>query len=266
MNIWERRKKVKTVEESVTASLDGGNDIEIFEFFPYILQDIRELGTSPEAVLQLVKKNTKNHEDLRVLDLGCGKGAVSILLSRILKCFCLGIDAVGEFIREAQVKAEECHADMFCRFITGDIRKEIRYLKGFDIIILGATGPVFGSCYDTLSSLADSVKSGGILIVDDGYIPEESDFKYPHAMKKSEILSDISRAGWSLLDETVFSRDMIKDSDDFIFSSIRKRCLELAEKYPGKSDVFLGYIKRQEEENDILENRLICSLMVIKKL
>lgn len=49
-----------------------------------------------------------------MLDLGCGKGAVSIKVALELRCRCLGIDALSEFIDEARRRAQEYHVTSMC--------------------------------------------------------------------------------------------------------------------------------------------------------
>ena len=53
--------------------------------------------------------------------------------------------------------------------------------------------------------------------------------------------------------------------DDYIFENLNKRCNELIEKHPDKSNLFENYIKKQEEENDVLETKVVCSTMVIRR-
>ncbi|MBU4451076.1 MAG: methyltransferase domain-containing protein, partial [Actinobacteria bacterium] len=91
---------MKTLEESVVTAMDG-SDSGLFPFSPYILQDLWEIGASPEVIIELVRKHTNNYYSLSILDLGCGKGAVSIKLAKEFNCTCLGIDAIKEFINEA---------------------------------------------------------------------------------------------------------------------------------------------------------------------
>jgi hypothetical protein len=84
-------------------------------------------------------------------------------------------------------------------------------------------------------------------------------------LKKFNILHQIEKAGMELVVNDIMDRDDIKDSDDYIFENLKKRCYELIEKYPDRQNLFLNYIKKQEIENDILENRVIGTTMVIKK-
>ena len=68
-----------------------------------------------------------------------------------------------------------------------------------------------------------------------------------------------------IVEKDIMDREKIKDADDFIFANLKKRCFELIEKYPDKQNLFLDYIKKQEIENDVLENKVVGTTMVIKK-
>jgi cyclopropane fatty-acyl-phospholipid synthase-like methyltransferase len=253
---------MKTIEESVVTAMDG-SDKELFPYLPYILQDLWEIGANPSIIIKLIRKNFTNIESFNVLDLGCGKGAVSIKLSEEFGCHCHGIDAIPEFIDYAREKAIGFNVETLCQFEIGDIREKVKALSAFDIIILGAIGPVFGDYYSTLTTLSKCLNKAGILIIDDGYI--ENDYSHLLIQKRNTIIQQIDSAGMQLIDEDIIQKDDIKESDDFIFENLKKRCNELIENYPDKNQLFLNYIQKQEEENDVLENKIICSTMVIKK-
>ena len=209
---------LKTIEESVVQAMDG-SDKELFPYLPYILQDLWEIGADPEAIIKLIKKHCGDPSGLTILDLGCGKGAVSVQVAQTLGCTCHGIDAIPEFIDFAQLKATKLGVNHLCKFETGDIREKVNDLSGYDVVILGAIGPVFGDYYYTLMTLERCLKDNGIIIVDDGYI----------------------------------------------FENLKRRCFELIEQNPGKERLFLDYIKQQEIENEVLENRVTGTTMVIRK-
>lgn len=254
---------MKTLEESVVTAMDG-SDKELFPFLPYILQDLWEIGTDPKMVIRLISKYFNNHDGLKILDLGCGKGAVSVKVSTAFGCRCYGIDAIPEFIEHARQKADEFNVSHLCTFQTGDIREIIKELTGYDAVILGAIGPVFGDYYTTLTNLEKCISQDGIFIIDDGYIDDNSNFSHPLMLKKSSILQQIEEAGMELVESNISDSEDIKDSDDQIFESLKKRCQELIEKFPDKRTLFLDYIQKQEIENDILENKLIGATMVIR--
>lgn len=255
---------MKSVEESVVIAMDG-SDKELFPFLSYILQDLWEIGSDPDAIIKLIGKHFTKYDDLKVLDLGCGKGAVSIKVAHKLGCNCYGIDAVPEFISYAQKKAIEYNVEHLCKFETGDIREKIKELKGYDIIILGAIGPIFGDYFTTLSTLSRCINKNGIFIIDDGYIDDDSNYNHPLMFKKKTVLQQIEMAGMELAENDIMQKEDIKDSDDYIFDNLKKRCYELIEKYPDKQNLFLDYIKKQEIENEVLENKVIGTTMVIKR-
>ena len=74
-------KYMKTIEESVLTAMDC-TDSEILPYLPYILQDFWEIGSDPDVIIDLLKKHLSNTNNFKVLDLGCGKGAVSIIIAK----------------------------------------------------------------------------------------------------------------------------------------------------------------------------------------
>lgn len=254
-----------TTKESVVAAMDG-SDKELFSYLPYMFQDLWELGADPKAMIRLIYKHTNIYRRLRILDLGCGKGAVSVKLAKEFNCACLGIDAVREFIKEAKAKAGEYGVSHLCQFKVADIRREVKKIEKFDIIILGAIGPVLGNYYQTLTALSSCLAEGGKVIIDDGYIEDGSDYTHPLIVEKKIILSQIEAAGMQLADEVVMDKAAIKESEDYIFTYFSKRCQELIEKYPDKEKLFRDYLEKQKKEKELLETKITCAMMVIKRL
>ncbi len=255
---------MKTLEESVVTAMDG-SEPSLFPYLPYILQDIWEIGADPDVIIKLIKNQFNSYNHLKILDLGCGKGAVSVKAVKALGCRCLGIDAVPEFIAYAREKAAAFGADHLCVFETGDIREKVKDLSGYDIIILGAVGPVFGDYYETLMTLSKCTAENGIFIIDDGYIEDSSAYTHPLIQKRSAVFRQIDAAGMTLAEEIIIEKEDMKDSEDFIFQNLEKRCFELMEKYPEKKELFANYIRKQIEEIDVLQNKAVCSTMVIKR-
>lgn len=248
------------LKQSIIKSLDGA-ERELLQFIPYLLQDLWEIGSSPEPFIQLIKSYGDNYTEMKILDLGCGKGFVTISIAKEFKCHCHGIDAMPEFICEAEERANEHSVSDICSFEVNDIRSRIKSLKDFDFIILGSIGDVFGNYESTLCKLSNSIKKSGAVIIDDGYKLSEDN----KSNSKNDILGQISKAGMKLEKEIIYDANRIKESNDFIFSKIVQRSNELIIKYPNKKNLFINYLKKQEEENNLLENRMVCSTMLIKK-
>jgi SAM-dependent methyltransferase len=257
---------MKSIEESIAASMDC-TDLELLSYLPYILQDFWEIGASPKIIIDLVRKHMGNYSFLEILDLGCGKGAVSIKLALELKCHCLGIDAIKEFIDDGKRKAQENNVESLCTFENNDIRQRIATLKDFDVIVLGATGPVFGNYHKTFSKISNCLKREGIIIIDDGYIEDDKTLSHSFMEKKKDILCQADELQIQLIDEVIASNfEKVNEEYDIEYEFIVKRCTELIEKYPYNASLFESYKKKQNEEYDILKNKVICSTMVFRKM
>ena len=196
-------ERAKTLEESVITAMDG-SDPGLIPFLPYIFQDCWEIGSDPDTMTGLVRKHAQDHSRLRVLDLGCGKGAVSVKIAQEFKCGCLGIDAIKEFVDEASRKAKEHGVGRLCRFEAGDIRERVKGLRGFDIIILGSIGPVFGNYSQTLKAVERCIMKNGKVIIDDGYVENDSGYSHPSIIKRDVILEQIADSNMRLLDEVMY--------------------------------------------------------------
>ena len=95
---------MKTTEEKLAKSLTA-ESTELIPHLPYLLQDLWEMGSSPKDMLELVRKHIHVSMKTKVLDLECGKGAVSVYLAKELGRRVKGIDLIPEFIDVALEKA-----------------------------------------------------------------------------------------------------------------------------------------------------------------
>lgn len=85
------------VLEKLAGSLTA-DSIELIPFLPYLLSDLWELGSSPEDMISLISNNICMSTDIRVIDLACGKRAVSISIAEKFGCRIKGVDIMNDFI------------------------------------------------------------------------------------------------------------------------------------------------------------------------
>lgn len=251
------------IKESVVQSLDG-RDSTLYPLLPYLLQDLWEIGSSPDEIIGLIKRNSLSDQINTVLDLGCGKGAVSIRLSREFGWQAHGIDAMPEFIEDAISKSREYDVEDLCRFEVGDIREKMTNLQTYDLIVLGSIGPVFGDIGVTLKTIKPRIASDGYCILDDGYAltPELAEkHGYP---TKEKAHQTIQKTGYTILEEYIIPQNEIAESDNEIFQQIEFRVQELIQKHPDKKELLEGYLRAQREEGAILENDLACVTWLLK--
>ncbi|MFW5663658.1 MAG: SAM-dependent methyltransferase [bacterium] len=254
---------MQTLDESILAVMDCG-DKDILPFLPCILQDFWSIGTDPEVVIGLIKKHIKNTSRRTVLDLGCGKGAVSVKIAKALQYNCHGIDGIADFVSFAAAKADEYGVAGLCKFEQGDIREKIENTGKYDIIVLGAIGQVLGNYFQTLTLLALHLTRTGIIIIDDGYVADNSSFVHPHVLKRSEMLKQIAQAGMMLVDE-VPAAETTTEVYEQEYSWLARRCDELAVKHPEKRALFEDYKKQQQMEYENLKSEISCATLVVRK-
>jgi len=254
------------IKESVLNSLDG-RSVELYPYLPYLLKDLWEIGTSAECVLNLLKRQKRefNPSKVKVLDLGCGKGAVSITLAKTFGFSVVGIDAVPEFVQFAREKAKDWQVAEKCRFEVNDIREYVNKSDTFDIIILGSIGQVFGNIQQTLKILSKCLTADGFIILDDGYIPDGSSYFHNNYLPEAQFDQQIRRSGFRIADFIQYDVDDIQRGNEYNYSKIKQRAQELISMYPGLRYIFDDYLKTQRHENEVLENHIQCMLMLIEK-
>ena len=247
-------------------SLDARN-VELFPYLPYLLKDIWEIGTSTEHIIQLLERQKRNfaNPDLCVLDLGCGKGAASISLAQKFGYKVLGIDAIPEFIQLAQEKAQELGLNDRCRFEVDDIREYVLKSDLFDIVILGSIGPVLGNIEKTLRTLTKCLRPDGVIVLDDAYIPDGSEFFHNGYLPEAQFVQQIRHSGFTIKDSIRYSSLEVAKANAGHYSRIKQRATELISMYPGLRYIFDDYLKNQRHENDVLENHVSCVLMLIER-
>ncbi len=256
---------MKTTDETVATAMDI-TEKELLPYLPYILQDFWEIGADPDTIIRLIEKHVYSDKRLKVLDLGCGKGPVSVKIANKFGYECYGIDAIPDFIEYAITKAKEYNVSALCKFEVGDIREKIKELNTFNIIILGAIGQVFGNYYATLTALDHCLSEEGIIIIDDGYIEDGSSFSHPQVLKKQEMQSQVNTAGMKIIDEIIaLDDDKVPDNYDTEYENLEMRCRELMAQHPEKATLFADYIKTQQEEYNNLKLRVVGTTMVLKR-
>jgi ubiquinone/menaquinone biosynthesis C-methylase UbiE len=211
----------------------------------------------------MITKHIPVSKEIKVLDLACGKGAVSVNLVKELGCMVKGIDIIPEFIDFAVQKGQEFGVGELCDFFVGDITELVKTEKGYDIVIFGAVGDVLGNAEETINLLKKTVKKGGYIIIDDAYGNDENNLQYP---TKEQWLAIFDKTGVKLIEDKVIGKDEIASLNDEQQKLITKRANELKEKLPEKAYLFDSYIQSQQAECDELENEISGVTMLLKVL
>ncbi len=254
----------KETEERLAKSLTA-ESTELLPYLPYLLQDLWELGSDPSKVVQAAK-DAGAGEGWKALDLACGKGAVSIRLAKEIGCHVKGIDLIGDFIEYAKNKAEEWEVGHLCEFAAGDINEAVDNETGYDLVVLGAVGSVMGDPKETLKKLKRTVKPGGYIIVDDGYIMEGAEAPRLEAeyYTKEHWTRTFYDEGLRLIAE-INAGEETQSVNDSNTAAIAARAEELVNLHPEQSDLFEDYVVSQVEECDDMTDRVVSAMWVLQR-
>lgn len=239
---------MSNVEEKLARSLTG-ESTAIIPYLPYLLQDLWELGAMPSEINHLISRYIPITKDTRILDLACGKGTVSINLSKSFGCRVKGIDIIPEFIDYAVKKAYEHGVENLCHFQVEDINQSIKTEKNYDIVVYAAVGDVLGDIYETIVKLKDTVVRGGYILIDDSY---SSQVNHEIYASRQQWLTAFRDTGVRLVAEKTMDENSMEAINQYNQNCIIKRAQELQAANPDQADLLATYIQSQQAEiNDL---------------
>ncbi len=238
----------------------------LLPYMPYLLQDMWALGSAVDCI-RLATIKCKLSENSRILDLGCGKGAVSVQLALEFGCQVTGIDAFEPFLLEAEKKSKAFGVADLCEFLSEDIIEYTSISRSYDLVILASLGGVLGSFRETIKKLRSQVKAGGFIIIDDGYLRTKKriDRKgYEHYNSYEKTVLDLTSLTDRIVEEIDTTQTSQQINDDYL-EMIDKRSKELVAKHPPLKSSLDAYISLQAEECKVLENEINGMLWLVRK-
>jgi len=259
----------KETEERLVRSLSW-ETTDLLPFLPYLLQDFWELGSDPDLMADVINRYISIYDKTRILDLACGKGAVTVKVAQKLQVRVKGIDLMPEFLEYAMKKAKEFEVESLCEFALGDINEAVKIEKDYDCVVFGAAGvEVLGSPADALNKLKATVKPGGYILIEEGYISNEDKRKdlrynadaYYTLPYWTELFKD---AGLELVESALGHSEGNLNADTGM-AAITMRANELIAKHPDKKELFEGYVRNQRNEYADIGDSLVTVTWVLRK-
>jgi ubiquinone/menaquinone biosynthesis C-methylase UbiE len=240
----------------------SADNLEIIDYIPYLLQDIIELGAIAQDVLKIINQIIPVSTSIRVLDLGCGKGAVSHLIAQYYEGEVIGVDLMEAFIDEAKERAKSLNVKQSFRFEVMDIRQAIGVYDGFDVVIFASVGNIFDDLSQMLNQLKKVVKPNGFIIIDDAISKYDDHSEYETMQSWKDA---IEQSNLRMIDHEFTNENQLKQINAFNQAKIIKRANELKQRHPHLAQLFDNYVKSQEDEIDDLENNLISITWVLQR-
>lgn len=255
----------ENIPKSVADSLEA--DPLLLPYMPFLLQDLWALGSDVDSIMRAVDSLGLDASRAQVLDLGCGKGAVSIQIAMRFGHRVLGIDAMAPFIEDAIHKSLQHNVSHLCTFKQQDIFRFLKTAHQFDIVIFASLGGLLGTFQETVDKLRQQVREGGYIIIDDGYLKKGDRINrkgYEHYRNHANTMEELTFYGDVLIDEISTAEATERINKEYL-EIIRNRGKELVKLHPELKSIIESYIALQAEECRIIEEKTEGALWVLKK-
>lgn len=225
---------------------------ELLNYLSALLSGLWDLGVDSDQMVEYVQKY--HRPSYRTLaDLGCGKGPVCIKAAARLGYETWGVDGLAAFIAEARQKAREWSVDDKCNFVQGDLKQWLATAARYDVAVWGAVGNILGNLEATIRQLQKIIAPGGLLLIDDCVLPDDSDLptgKYHHFSEAKRL---IAATGMTVLEGELQAAEEMRSENEHITAVIRSNAAQLKAQFPEHAHLFDKYVQAQEDESRALE-------------
>ena len=240
----------------------------LLPFVPELLQDLEALSGDVDELLAVLDPIGLSAGS-RVLDLGCGKGAVALALARRHGCRVLGIDGLPAFVEHARERAREASLAGLCTFLCEDLRATLARPHGdgpADLALLVGVGRPFGTLEDTILALRNAVRPGGHLLVDDAFLADgvPSLEEHPGYADHRATLQALTWHG----DHVVTELLRTDSGEEFLtrtLAQLTRRAHDLARVRPELTPLVEEFLATQRRETDELRGPLMPALWLLAR-
>jgi SAM-dependent methyltransferase len=146
---------------------------ELLPLLPALFADFTALGGWPDKVATILRESAQLPQEAAVVDLGCGKGAVSLVLAAELGYRVTGFDLFEPFLEDAASGARAAGVHHLCSFEVADIRDRAEAVAAFDVAIFAAVGAgLYGDYSDCIAAIRRWTRPDGYIVISDGFLKQ----------------------------------------------------------------------------------------------
>ena len=239
---------------------------DLLPFIPELVADLWALGSSVGVIVDLLRPLGLPAKTTRMVDLGCGKGAVALTLAKELGFQALGVDFFEPFVREARERAEELGIASRCQFICEDIRNALPEVRDYDVVIYSSVS-VLGRLDECVAKLGKCVHSGGHMLIGNAFLTDTGRVEspwYEHCGTHNETLGRLTAQGDTLLREVIIPKEDAQAINREYIELIRRRAEKIAKLHPEVADSLYGYVEKQERESEIMERTVTSAVWLLQ--
>lgn len=241
--------------------------LELLPEMPWLLRDLPSLGGGGIGDVLAMLRRAGFARGGSVLDLGCGRGELALAFARAFEARVLGIDAFPPFVDRARRKASAAGLGRRCRFVLGDLRDALRKERGHDAVAMVALGPVLGDVAATIRAMRATVRPGGLIVFDDGYLAEGV---APPPGYEGHVGLDATEAGLRACGDDILERrertPAMRAYDAITLERIGGRARRLLRRRPELRRLVEAYLTRQEREIAVLAGPLVPAVWLLRRV
>ena len=244
--------------DEIARSLDAPP--ELLPYIPELLTDFWELGSDVETIVGFLASLDLARETTRVADFGCGKGAVAVTLALRLGYAVWGVDAFEPFIREAKLRALDLGVGETCTFEVRDLREAAEEARDYDAAVYASVGGVLGPLDACVGRLRRTVRPGGYMVLDEGFLrgparPEDAAWSY--LSEYEETRRRLTAHGDRLIKEHVLSDTAFRVENVLYVERIRSRVEQIIMRTPEAAEPLRAYVRAQTQASRDLERYVV---------
>lgn len=241
---------------------------ELLPYLSHLYQDFWVMGSSPAVIVDLLRPLASTLDSCKVLELGSGKGAVSVALAKELGFRVRGIDIFPPFVQEAQTHARSLGVESLCGFEVGDMRETVELERGYDVVVFAAVGWIWGSVGSCVIQLRRVVCSGGYIVIDDGYLAHTSKSSrsgWEHYRGHDKTVQQLVSAGDTVLCEVVVPQEDLRSYNHNVIEAISRRGDDLTREHPELKGPLEEYLRWEKDESQALETETVWAVWLLQR-
>lgn len=255
---------MRTETEMVAYALEI--EPRLLRWIPELLADFDALGSDVGRIVEMLER-LDLPQSARIVDLGCGKGAVSVAVAKAFGYRVEGIELFQPFIESCKQNASRAGVSHLCRFRHGDIVKLAGRIEPADVAIYAALGDVLGSFETVVDVVRRFVPVGGFMMICDGYLKpgEQPDLPvFENYSSRDGMLQRLQSQGDVLAHEWIGTEDRSAEYAREI-TQIRQRAERLAERHPEFETDLMRYAADQQREYEFLAEHFVPAIWVLQR-
>ena len=255
---------MRTETEMIAYALEV--DPRLLPWIPELLADFHELGSNAASIVGVLK-DLGLPASAQVVDLGCGKGAVTVAIAKAFGCQVEGIELFAPFIDSCRQRATAAGVQRLCRFHHADILTLAGRTEPADVAVYAALGDVLGPLEESIGVIRCFVRRGGLILICDGYVQQDGTSDFPgfeDCRSPEDTRRRLTSHGDALRREVVESNDLSATYAQEV-AQIRKRARALAVRHPELEADLTRYVEHQRQAYAYMVANFVPAIWVLER-